>query len=297
MVTHICIIFLSLFIDDTSAQLIQCENGNCYCPSTSTAEICVLECNNDESCKGLTLTCRNGASCEVRCNGKQSCVDTIIDSNNADNLIVICSSTNSCTNHMDIICGNGDCQLNCDKSDACINLTYRTIIKAQKQASSTISDIRANSTAFIILLAAVCCIIFIVSSATHLCCYYKRIQGVQKTVTTQTQSKSIETPSSVPTSVTNKHSPYFGMVYSNSINTSPPANTANPLSYSYRNSQVENDSNNVNDKSVDINIDSGLEDIKSSCKSEIVSTNFFMLPLSTKRQVFETCVDNETISV
>eukprot|EP01083_Nonionella_stella_P002104 6045_1 len=113
--------FLCLF--NVRAEIISCYGGKpCECPSLAPTpgEGCTLDCGSEDVCKGAALKCRQGAPCNVRCDAKNSCSDgTIVNGWAATDLTILCGGDNGCKSGIEIICGTGECVLNCYGSTSC----------------------------------------------------------------------------------------------------------------------------------------------------------------------------------
>eukprot|EP01083_Nonionella_stella_P310210 1101331_1 len=107
----------------THADEVICMAGQpCSCPETapSPGEFCVINCGREDLCKAQPLTCRAGTPCYVRCEAKNACSETtMINAHGATDVTVVCAGDSACKDHIEIICGSGDCELHCADITSC----------------------------------------------------------------------------------------------------------------------------------------------------------------------------------
>ena len=121
--TFFALALLFIIIQDTYTQIIDCVEGGCDCPQipTISGETCILNCAESSICRGEVLNCRDGDPCEIRCDNTRSCDSATINANGATDVSVICDTASSCIMSLDIKCGTGHCELQCNHPTACNN--------------------------------------------------------------------------------------------------------------------------------------------------------------------------------
>ena len=113
---NMAIMLLVLCLTNLStAEIIQCDSGDCSCDETISNRKCILDCTASNSCTGY-VTCRAGDNCEVLCTSATSCQGANIFGIDAMDLTVNCSGTDACAEGLGatyIACGSGDCKIQC----------------------------------------------------------------------------------------------------------------------------------------------------------------------------------------
>ena len=76
----------------------------------------------EDICKEKRLNCRAGDPCEIRCDAKATCsAGTIIDASASTDVTIICDGDDACKDDINIKCGTGNCQLQCQGRTSCID--------------------------------------------------------------------------------------------------------------------------------------------------------------------------------
>eukprot|EP01084_Bolivina_argentea_P311973 540077_1 len=193
-------LFCTLFstIHMTYANIMQCTDGNCNCPSTNTSgEICTLECTQPFICSQLTINCRPNDPCQIICNANNACSHLTINQNDATDLKITCSTTNACTNTIHTSCTTGNCQLQleCETNTSCTNLSYSSNINQHtsntNESTFNISNLnlRNPSIIIIIILCILCCLVVFVSSGFNYL-YYKTMKRREELLIKQYQTSA-----------------------------------------------------------------------------------------------------------
>eukprot|EP01084_Bolivina_argentea_P240415 403906_1 len=124
MASLIILLYFTLsIINHTSCQRINCDGGTCSCPKEAKpGATCILDCDNEDICKGQTLNCRDGDPCEIRCTSKASCAAGVtINALKSTDVTLLCSAEDSCKDDITVKCGIGHCILQCTHNKACLN--------------------------------------------------------------------------------------------------------------------------------------------------------------------------------
>ncbi len=76
--------------------------------------VCFINCELEQECSGIKISCPEGFACDVACSNKQSCEDIRIDCPSVYNCNILCTAEQSCK-AAKIKCGeDGPCALNCE---------------------------------------------------------------------------------------------------------------------------------------------------------------------------------------
>eukprot|EP01084_Bolivina_argentea_P099374 178643_1 len=131
---YIITIILCIICNQPISETIICEQDeNCKCSNSISDETCILDCSRQpDTCKDSSLTCRSGDPCIIKCENVATCEDgTIINAQTATDVTIICSGSDACKTDINILCGTGNCHLQCLTSTSCIDwghidVTYAT---------------------------------------------------------------------------------------------------------------------------------------------------------------------------
>eukprot|EP01084_Bolivina_argentea_P036455 67450_1 len=110
-----CFLALSLILWTANCETITCsKQQDCRCVQNNA---CIINCIGEDYCKAssVTLTCKSARPCTIKCIGTATCADAYVDGSSATDLTVICNGKDSCKGDKRIVCGSGDCSIQCYK--------------------------------------------------------------------------------------------------------------------------------------------------------------------------------------
>ena len=89
-----------------------CESSLIY---ALTVPSLTMNCNGLESCASDVLSLGSGADVTINCGADSACLEMSLNAQSANNVVINCNGPEGCK-AMNIICGSGDCLVNCNDS-------------------------------------------------------------------------------------------------------------------------------------------------------------------------------------
>eukprot|EP01083_Nonionella_stella_P055850 147234_1 len=126
----------------SNTEIVSC-NGACLCDATVQGETCTLDCvAKQASCRGATLTCRDGDPCIINCQKRRACqATTIICPDNSDCTIYCTDPADTCDGNsrgsFNVVLGNQTKNYQCidgiapGETGVCPLLTHMYLLHSQ----------------------------------------------------------------------------------------------------------------------------------------------------------------------
>eukprot|EP01083_Nonionella_stella_P013619 38306_1 len=198
-------LFLVLPLLPSNGQIMHCDGDGCNCPDlidTSSAGICILDCNTADICKGQTLNCRENEPCQIILYSSNS----TINANRATDVTIICSAPNSCTQAVKIQCGTGHCVLQCAAQNSCTDLgsidsslstsfecigECPTALQLQQTVTTSAPTLRLSDNVAV-LTVIIICVVMVLLCGYFNCLFYIRINKQLKKYVEQQNTNQID---------------------------------------------------------------------------------------------------------
>jgi hypothetical protein len=94
----------------------------------------VIDCAGPGKCDGQDLICPPDYDCQVNCNGVDACDTGSVTCPNKYSCTLICDGGNDACGDLDLTCGSGSCNIECNEIGACTGTSVQCgagVCKAQ----------------------------------------------------------------------------------------------------------------------------------------------------------------------
>ena len=119
-----------------------CESSLIY---ALTVPSLTMNCDGDESCASTVISLGSGADVTINCGADSGCLEMQLNAQSANNVVINCDGPEACK-AMNIICGSGDCLINCNDAGAspCSSMILNCGTSSNCQIDCTMNAITQN---------------------------------------------------------------------------------------------------------------------------------------------------------